>query len=82
MGQILIRNLDEDIIAAYREAAVRNRRSLEAELRDVLTRATPLVGERLESIRARLQKIRAMTPEGVKQTPVEYLTHEDANERE
>ena len=33
MGQVLIRNLDDEVIAAYREAAKRNKRSLEAELR-------------------------------------------------
>ena len=40
MGQVLIRNLDDGVIAAYRSAAVANRRSLEAELRDALARAS------------------------------------------
>jgi plasmid stability protein len=78
MGQVLIRNLDEEVIAAHREAAARNRRSLEAELRAVLTRAVPLTGERLSVIRDRLEAIRAMTPANITQTPAEYLTHDDA----
>lgn len=77
MGQVLIRNLDDEVIAAYREAAARNQRSLEAELREVLTRATPLAGDRLASVQNMLAAIRAMTPKDVAQTPAEFLTHED-----
>jgi hypothetical protein len=41
MGQVLIRNLDDDVIAAYRAAALANARSLEAELREGLNRGRP-----------------------------------------
>jgi plasmid stability protein len=47
MGQVLIRNLDDEVIAAYRELAIRNQRSLEAELREALTRGTPMTEQRL-----------------------------------
>lgn len=77
MGQVLIRNLDEQVIAAYRELAVRNRRSLEAELRDALTRGRPMTGDRLNSMLTRLEDIRAMTPKNVRQTPPEELLRED-----
>ncbi|MEG8221619.1 hypothetical protein [Sphingobium sp. D43FB] len=77
MGQVLIRNLDEQVIAAYRELAVRNQRSLEAELRDALTRGRPMTGDRLNSMLTRLEDIRAMTPKNVRQTPPEELLRED-----
>ncbi|WP_069066670.1 FitA-like ribbon-helix-helix domain-containing protein [Sphingobium sp. RAC03] len=77
MGQVLIRNLDEQVIAAYRELAVRNQRSLEAELRDALTRGRPMTGDRLNSMLTRLEDIRAMTPRNVRQTPPEELLRED-----
>ena len=77
MGQVLIRNLDDHVIAAYRELAVRNQRSLEAELRDALTRGRPMTGDRLNSMLTRLEDIRAMTPRNVRQTPPEELLRED-----
>ena len=43
MAQALIRNLDDDVAAAYKAAAKANGRSYEAELRDVLVRHQPKV---------------------------------------
>ncbi len=77
MGQILIRNLDDDLIADYREAAARNKRSLEAEVREALTMLRPPSKLKKEELLARLAEIRAMTPKGVKQTPSEQLVRED-----
>lgn len=37
MGQVLIRNLDDQVLASYRDRAKRKGRSLEAELRETLT---------------------------------------------
>ncbi len=76
MGQVLIRNLDDDVIAAYREAAERNARSLEAELREVLRSRRPMTAREIEAARERLATIRAMTP-NVPQTPSEVLVRED-----
>lgn len=76
MGQVLIRNLDDEVIAAYREAAARNARSLEAELREWLTRLRPRTEAETVELRARLAQIRAMTP-NVPQTPAEILVRED-----
>lgn len=76
MGQVLIRNLDDEVIEAYREAAVRNARSLEAELREVLRARRPMTAKEVEGARARLAAIRAMTPD-VPQTPSEVLVRED-----
>ena len=39
MAQVIIRNLDPETVEALKARAKRNRRSLEAELRDVLTRS-------------------------------------------
>ena len=76
MGQILIRNLPDDLIADYREAAVRNQRSLEAEVRAVLSVMRPKSPERIAELLEKARLIRAMTPEGVKQTPSEQLVRE------
>lgn len=77
MGQVLIRNIDEDVLADYREAAERNRRSLEAELRDALRLARPVSRRRKEELLEISRRIRAMTPKGVQQTPSELLVRED-----
>lgn len=77
MGQVLIRNLDDDLLADYREAALRNRRSLEAELRESLRLARPMSSARRREALERLAAIRAMTPAGVGQTPAEQLVRED-----
>jgi plasmid stability protein len=75
MGQVLIRNLDDDVIAAYREAAERNQRSLEAELRERLKNFRPRTAAEIAASRERLAKIRAMTPD-VPQTPSEVLVRQ------
>jgi antitoxin FitA len=45
MGQVLIRNLDDEIISSLRYKAKVNGRSLEQELRDILTKAAPFTVE-------------------------------------
>ncbi|CAA9516408.1 MAG: hypothetical protein AVDCRST_MAG39-2487 [uncultured Sphingomonadaceae bacterium] len=75
MGQALIRNLDDELLADFRWAAEQNRRSLEAELREALRRARPMTPERREAALARFAAIRAMTPD-VMQTPSEALVRE------
>jgi plasmid stability protein len=75
MGQVLIRNLDDAVIAAYREAAKRNQRSLEAELREKLRLHKPFTKAEIEASAERMAKIRAMTP-NVPQTPSEVLVRE------
>ena len=76
MGQVLIRNLDDETIAAYRLAAERHDRSLEAELRAVLRRFRPLTSSARDALAARMTAIRAMTPDVV-QTPSEVLVRQD-----
>jgi antitoxin FitA len=76
MGQILIRNLDDEMIADYREAAARNNRSMEAELREALRVMRPKSPKRVAELLELSRRIRAMTPPGVKQTPSEQLVRE------
>jgi antitoxin FitA len=78
MGQALIRNLDDELLADYREAAKANQRSLEAELREALRRARPLSPRRRETVLAKLAKIREATA-GRRQTPSEVLLRELRN---
>ena len=76
MAQALIRNIDDDLLAEYREAAQANKRSLEAELREGLRRARPLSSKRRGEVLAEFARIRAMTP-NEPQTPSEVLVRED-----
>ena len=76
MGQVLIRNLDDAVIAAYRAAAERNARSLEAELRDALARMRPRGPAERDALQDRARLLRAMTPD-VMQTPAAALVRED-----
>lgn len=76
MAQVLIRNLDDDVVAAYREAAERNARSLEAELRETLKTMRPRTEAQIAALRDRAATIRAMTP-AVPQTPAVDLIRED-----
>jgi plasmid stability protein len=50
MAQVLIRNLDDDVVARLRERAAREGRSLEAELRTILTEASGQSASVLEEI--------------------------------
>ena len=45
MGQVLIRNLDDEVISSLRYKAKVNGRSLEQELREILTNAAPFTLE-------------------------------------
>jgi antitoxin FitA len=75
MGQALIRNLDEDLLDDYREAAKANQRSLEAELREALRRARPLTPHRVKTVLAKLAKVREASANRP-QTPSEVLLRE------
>ena len=76
MAQVLIRNLDDHLLDAYREAARRNGRSLEAELREALRVMLPITAMKRAQLVAEADRIRAMTP-NVPQTPSEELVRED-----
>jgi plasmid stability protein len=75
MGQVLIRNLDDELLDEYREAAKENQRSLEAELREALRRSRPLSARKREEVLAQFAKLRAAVGD-VPQTPSEVLLRE------
>lgn len=78
MPQVLIRNLDEDVLAVHRQRAKDHGQSLEQELRDVLTDgAQPSAEERLALVR----RIRGMTPKGVQQTDSTHIIREERDTR-
>ena len=76
MAQVLIRNLDDELVDAYREAAKRSGRSLEAQLREALRVMQPMTPGRRKALVDEARRIRAMTP-NVPQTPSEQLIRED-----
>jgi len=57
MANLTIRNLDEDVVFALKKRAQRNHRSLEAELRDILT-----LMSRKPRMRFIAERIASMTP--------------------
>jgi plasmid stability protein len=56
MGQVLVRNLDERVIESLKIKAALKGRSLEQELRDVLTRAAPLTPEEKVALFRKLRR--------------------------
>lgn len=76
MANLTIRNLDDAVVDQLKAHAKAHNRSLEAELRQILTDRVrrPLSGAEL---RARAKHIATMTPEGVKQTDSAELLRED-----
>jgi plasmid stability protein len=78
MAQVLVRNLDEQVVASLRRKAELHGRSLEQELRLTLTAAARLTGE--ERI-ALARRVRELTPTGVRQTDSADLIREDRDSR-
>ena len=59
MGQLLVRGLDDTLIATLRQRAARHGRSVEAEHRAILERA---LAPEMESFAAAAARLRARTP--------------------
>ena len=74
MADLTIRNLDEEIIEALKRRAKANNRSLEAEIREILTQAAQPSAP--PDLRALAERIAAMTPD-VQQTDSTALLRED-----
>ena len=55
MGQVLIRNLDDDVIDRFRTKAQLNGHSLEQELRNALVASAPLTREERGALFEQLQ---------------------------
>ncbi len=75
MASVTIRNLDDDVVAALKRRAKANERSLEAELRVILTRQVR--GQTPEELLALADRIAAMTPADRPQTDSVELLRED-----
>ncbi len=77
MGQVIVRKLDDEVIAAHKRRARARGVSLEQQLRDVLAEsAKPTREEILE----RLAACRALTPPGPRKL-AEDLIREDRDSR-
>ena len=77
MGNLTIRNLDDDVIKALKMQAKTNQRSLEAEIRYVLTQRADR-RSRLADLQERTRQIAGMTSGAVQTDSVELL-REDRN---
>ena len=78
MAQVIVRNLDDDVVATLKRKAALRGHSLEQELRGILSSAAwPTTEERV----ALAKSIRDMTPEGVPQTDSAELIREDRDRR-
>lgn len=77
MGQVVIRNIDDAVLDILRSRAKARGISLEAELRDALTRAA--TRPRAELV-AELKAVQAMTPKGPRRL-AEDLVRESRDER-
>ncbi len=75
MASVTIRNLDDDVVAALKQRAKANSRSLEAELRVVLIRAVR--GEQHFDRAREGERIRAVTPKDRPPTDSVELLRED-----
>lgn len=74
MAQVIVRNLDDDVVARLKARARQRGHSLEQELREVLTRtAEPSRAE----VFADIDRIRAMTPKDKPQLDSTDLIREE-----
>lgn len=77
MAQLLIRQLDDQVVAALRARARAQGLSLEQSLRDILTAAA----RQDESLRNELARLRATTPAAGRSLDVAALIREDRDGR-
>ena len=77
MAQVIVRNLDDEVVASLKLKAKLKGRSLEQELRDILKRAAELTKEEKLAL---IDSIRAMTPRRLENDSSE-LIREDRDSR-
>ncbi len=75
MGNLTIRNLDDRVIEQLKVQAKQNHRSLEGEVRHVLTQQVDRLG-RIADFRERARKLASLTT-GTRQTDSVKLLRED-----
>ena len=76
MANVTIRNLDDEVVKTLKAQAKAHNRSLEAELRQLLTEAAVLRKKR-RAFRKEVDRIRKMTPKDRSQTDSVELLRED-----
>lgn len=76
MANLTIRNLDDAVVEKLKTQAKDHNRSLEAEVREILSEVAAR-RRRREELVAEADRIAAMTPKGVKQTDSTQLIRED-----
>lgn len=81
MGQVLIRNLDDALIADYKQAAADKGRSLEAELRDLLSTMRPRRQRSKRELLALSERLCALTPASAAAVDSTLLIREDRDSR-
>ncbi|OQW73887.1 MAG: hypothetical protein BVN33_09670 [Proteobacteria bacterium ST_bin13] len=81
MKQVLVRNLADETVAAYKQAARDNGRSLEAELRDVIERGRPKQRLSPEQLRSLVSHLHALTPDSAALIDSTALIREDRDAR-
>lgn len=81
MGQVLIRNLDDALIADYKLAAVAHGRSLENELRDALAAMRPRQKLMGADLIAWSERLRAGTPASAAAIDSTMLIRDDRDTR-
>ena len=74
MASVTIRNLDDEVVARLKDRAKANKRSLEAELRDILARSAEVMTR--EELITFAKRVAAQTPD-VPQTDSAELIRED-----
>ncbi|HEY8564553.1 MAG TPA: hypothetical protein VIL65_03555 [Beijerinckiaceae bacterium] len=78
MGTLLLKEIDDRVIAALQSRAKANDRTIEAEVEELLSRAVEPASPRAERW-SEVRRIAAMTPKGVEQTDSVLLLREDRN---
>jgi len=78
VAQVIVRNLDDGLVAALKRKARVHGKSLEQELRDILAAAARPAPEERAAI---ARRIRAMTPAGIEQSDSTDLIREDRDRR-
>jgi len=78
MAQLIVRSIDDELVARLKKRAAERGRSAEAEHRNILHEA--LVEEPQKSFKELAARVRAMTA-GRPQTPSEVLLREGRDER-
>ncbi len=78
MAQLLVRNIDDAVVQSLKRKARLHGRSLEEELRLILSEAAKLSPEERVAV---ANHIRAMTPSAARQTDSTDLIREDRDRR-